>query len=183
MAKRIVSLTSLTPTAIADATNLTNAQYFAVIQPQLAIQTIRIVEIYEGGLAGTSAPTIMLGALDSAVAGTLVLGGCTDAPVDAGSSPLGTVVKVGNNTTTIPQRSSAFHLHNLSLNAFGGIVRLNWPLDQQAVIVGSTVVNASEYSISCFTGGTPGLIGFHCMYEPAVFDTSFLSQEESILYS
>ena len=33
-------------------------------------QTIRIVEIYEGGLAGTSAPTIMLSSFDSTIAGT-----------------------------------------------------------------------------------------------------------------
>ena len=167
MAKRIVSLTSLTPTATADAANLVNATYFTVIQGQLAAQTVRLVEVYEGGLAGTSAPTIMLSSFDSTVttggAGTSTT---VDQAMDAGNTALATAVLTGNCfVTTVPQRATSHHLHNLSLNAFGGIVRLNWPLDQQVVLVGSSA-NLGEISISAFTGGTPGLIGFHAIYEP-----------------
>ena|SRR5437773_253121 len=166
MAKRIVSLTSLTPTATADATNLANNTYFTYILGGSTTQTIRIVEIYEGGLAGTSAPTIMLSSFDSTIAGTPAAGNVIDQAADAGGTALATVVIVGSAATTLPQRATSHHLHNLSLNAFGGIVRLNWPQDQQVTLVGNAV-NLGEMSISCFTGGTPGLIGFHCIYEPS----------------
>ncbi len=169
MAKRIVSLTSLTPTATADAANLANNTFLSFVQGGSATQTIRIVEIYLGGLASTSAPSIMLTAQDSTVAVNIGAGNCTDAPVDAATAALAAAVKTGNNISAgavFGQRSATLHLHNLSFNAFGGIVRLNWPLDQQAVVVGNTA-NLGELSVSAFTGGTTGLMGFHLMYEPS----------------
>ena len=55
---------------------------------------------------------------------------------------------------------------NCSLNAFGGVYfwRANkW--DECPVILGNTASNG-EMSLSAFTGGTPGAIGVHAIYEP-----------------
>jgi hypothetical protein len=78
MAKRIISLTSLAPTPIADATNFVNQTYFTIIQGGSASQVINIVEVYEGGLAGTSAPMIMISSMDSTVGATITAGGTLD---------------------------------------------------------------------------------------------------------
>ena len=79
---------------------------------------------------------------------------------------LATTVKVFNKAATNkPQRDVAKHLANLSFNAFGGVVRLNWPLDQQFSGVGNTA-SVGEMSLSAYTGGTTGLMGCHVIYEP-----------------
>lgn len=166
MAKRIVSITSLTPTAVADATNFVNNQYFTIIQGGSATQLINIVEFYLGGLAGANAAMIILSSFDSTVGATITAGNTVDAPLSAATAALAAPAKVGNSATTQPQRSSALHLHNLTMNAFGGELRLNYPLDQQAVLIGNTA-NTGEISVSMFTGGTAGAVGFHMIYEPA----------------
>lgn len=55
---------------------------------------------------------------------------------------------------------------NCSLNAFGGVYfwRANkW--DECVDLVG-LATTIGELSLSAFTGGTPGAIGVHAIYEP-----------------
>lgn len=168
MAKRIVAITTLTPTATADTTNLVDATYPFILQGASSTQRTNIWEVMISGQASTTTPTFMLFARDSQIgSGSNTLGtGQTDAAMDAATAALAAPVVVGNsNATNKPQRSSTLHLMNLSLQAYGGVIR--WAaLDPTECpsIVGNTA-SLGEVSLSAFTGGTPGAIGAHCVYE------------------
>lgn len=167
MAKRIVSVTTQTPTATADTTNLVDATYPFLLQGGSSTQRTNILEIYLGGQAGSSSPTFMILGRDSTVAtGTNTNGtGQTDAALDAATAALAAAAITGNsNATTKPQRSSTLHLLNLSFNAFGGIVRWVAAPGEEISVIGNTA-SLGEVSLSAFTGGTPGALGAHMIYE------------------
>lgn len=169
MAKRIVAVTTITPTATASgATNLADATYPFIVQGGSATQRVNIIEIYAGGQAGSSSPTFMLLARDGQVAtgansnGT----GQTDAAMDAATAALAAPALTGNtNATNKPQRSATLNLLNLSFNAFGGVVRWLAAPGEEISIVGNTA-SLGEVSFSAFTGGTAGAMGTHLIYEP-----------------
>jgi hypothetical protein len=166
MAKRIVSVTTMTPTATADTTALADTTYPGLVQGGSATQRVNIIEVMCTGQAGSSAPTFMLLARDSTVAATNSLGaGQNDTPMDAATAALAAPPLTGNTNTTKPQRSSSAHLLNLSFNAFGGLVRWLAAPGEEISIVGNTA-SLGEVSLSAFTGGTPGLMGAHIVYEP-----------------
>lgn len=165
MAKRIVSVTTQTPTATADTTNLVDATYPFLLQGGSSTQRSNVLEIYLGGQAGSSAPTFMILSRDTTVAVTNSNGtGQTDAPLDAATAALAAPVLTGNTNTTKPQRSATAHLLNLSFNAFGGIVRWVAAPGEEISVVGNTQP-LGEVSLSAFTGGTTGLLGAHLIYE------------------
>lgn len=172
MAKRSVSMTTLTPTAFADTTNLTDATYPAVVQGGSSTQRNIISEIYLGGQAGASTPTFMMLARDSQVgSGANSYGaGQIDDALDGATAALAAPAKTGNTwATNKPQRWAGSSgvggkLLNLSFNAFGGIVRWVANPGSEVVIVGNTA-NLGEVSLSAFTGGTPGLMGAYLVYE------------------
>jgi hypothetical protein len=169
MARRIVSVTTITPTATADTANLVDATYPFLLQGGSSSQLNRIHELsISGQAASSSSPTFMLLARDSTVAtGTNSDGtGQTDAPLDPATAALGAPAITGNsNATTKPQRSSTLHLLNCSLNAFGGVYfwRAN-KVEECPAVLGNTA-SLGEASLSAFTGGTPGAIGAHMIYE------------------
>lgn len=166
MAKRSVSITTITPTATADATNLVDATYPALLQGGSSTQRNNILEIYLGGQAGSSSPTFMLLSRDSTVAVTNSMGtGQTDAAMDAATAALAAAPLTGNTNTTKPQRSATLHLLNLAFNAFGGLVRWVAAPGEEISTVGNTA-SLGEVSLSAFTGGTPGAMGAHMIYEP-----------------
>lgn len=166
MAKRIVAITTMTPTATADTTNLVDATYPFLVQGGSTTQRVNILEVYLGGQAGSSAPTFMVLSRDSTIAVTNSNGtGQTDAALDASTAALAAPALTGNTNTTKPQRSSTLHLLNLSFNAFGGIVRWVAAPGEEINIIGNTA-SLGEVSLSAFTGGTPGLLGAHLIYEP-----------------
>jgi hypothetical protein len=166
MAKRIYSKTTFTPTATADTTNLVDTTYFGIIQGGSSTQRVNILEVFMGGQAGSSAPSIMLLSRDTTVGVTISNGtGVTDAPLDASTAALAAPPLVGDTCTTKPQRSSSAHLLNLSYNAFGGLVRWLAAPGEEISIIGNTQP-LGEVSLSAFTGGTTGLMGGHIVYEP-----------------
>lgn len=168
MANRIVSVTTQTPTATADAANLVDATYPFLIQGGSSTQRTNVKEIYLGGQAGSSAPTIMVLARDSTVAtGTNTNGtGQKDAAIDPATAALALPAITGNsNATTKPQRSATLGLLNLSFNAFGGLVLWRPATPDQAPSVLGNTASFGEMSLSAFTGGTPGALGCHCVYE------------------
>src|SRR5882762_2828647 len=113
MAKRSQVITTITPTATADTTNLVDATYVGVIQGGSATQRVNILEVYLGGQAGASTPTFMLLSRDTTVAVTVSLGtGQTDQPLDAATAALAAAPLSGNTATTKPQRSSTQHILN-----------------------------------------------------------------------
>jgi hypothetical protein len=167
MARRIVSAATINPTAFADTVALTNNLYPFFIGGNSATQQVKIHEIsISGQAASSSSPTFMLLSRDSTVAVTPSFGaGSMDAAMDTATAALAAITNVGNQGTTPPQRSSTLHLLNCSLNAFGGVFfwRANkW--DECPTVIGNTQPN-SEVSLSAFTGGTPGAIGAHGIYE------------------
>jgi hypothetical protein len=161
----IASITTITPTATADATNLVDATYPFALQG-VSLQKNTIKEVYFGGQApSTSSPIIFLVSRDSTVGATLSKGtGLTDASLQAETVQLASPAVIFNTATTKPQRSATLHLMNLSVNAFGGIVR--WvPKDGTEPTLVGAAASLGEISVSAFTGGTPGLVGGHMIYE------------------
>lgn len=167
MARRIVSVTTITPTATADTTNLVDATYPFLLQGGSGTQLNYIHEIsISGQAASSSSPTFMLLSRDSTVCATNSNGtGLTDVAMDSATAALGAPALTGNTNTTKPQRSSTLHLMNCSLNAFGGVYfwRAN-KIDECPRVLGNTA-SFGEASLSAFTGGTTGAIGAHMIYE------------------
>ena len=54
---------------------------------------------------------------------------------------------------------------NCSLNAFGGVYFWRANKVEEAFAVLGNTASLGEVSLSAFTGGTPGLIGAHMIYE------------------
>ncbi len=168
MARRISSFTTMTPTAFADATALTDALYPFLLQGGTTTQVVKLWEIsINGQAASSSSPTFMILSRDSTVAVTSATSaGQTDASLDPATVALTAAPLIGTTNTTKPQRSATLHLANCSLNAFGGVYfwRAN-RLEECISILGNTA-SFGEVTVSAFTGGTPGAIGFHGIYEP-----------------
>lgn len=166
MALRSLNITTFTPTATADTTNLANLTHLT-IQGSTATERNVINEIQMGGQAIVSSPCILVLARHSTVGATPTLGtGAKDAVTD-GSSATGTARGFTNAVTTFSQRSATLGLLNLTFNAFGGIVKWfasNVP-GKDIAIVGNTA-SLGEAGLSCFTGGTVGAMGGHIIYEP-----------------
>lgn len=151
-----------TPVAVADTTNFTDTGYHA-LQGGSSTQRSNVLEAYMGGQAGASSPSIMLLARDSTVGATLSVG--RQAALDPATAALAAPMTTFNTATTKPQRSATLSLLNLSFNAFGGIVRWVAAPGEEIGILGNTA-SFGEISLSAFTGGTPGLLGSHLIFEP-----------------
>jgi hypothetical protein len=129
-------------------------------------QILTIIEVYMGGQAGASSPSIMLLSRDSTVQATptALTGGQSNAAINPATAALAAPQVAFTASTTKPQRSTTLHLLNLSFNAFGGIVRWVAAPGEEIKTLGNTA-SFGEVSLSAFTGGTPGLMGSHIIYE------------------
>lgn len=169
MAKRSFSFMTYTPVAVADTVAMTASTFQAILGGS-ATQRITYYEVYLGGQAGASSPTFMVFSRDTTVAvGTSALvAGQTDAPMDPATAALAAPpVPYVLAAPTLPQRSTTAHLLNLSFNAFGGIIRWVAAPGEEPQQVGNTQP-LGECSLSAYTGGTPGLLGSHIVYEPSI---------------
>jgi len=165
MARYSATYTSVTPVGTADAANLVDGTYQAIVQGGGSAQQLKINEFYAGGeAASTSSPTLLVAARDSVVGGTVTAGNTRNALLDATASAAGVVPVVGNNATTKPQRSATLHLLHLSFNAYGGIVRWFARPGEEVTTFGNTA-SLGEVSFSAYSGGTPGAISGHILYE------------------
>lgn len=168
MAKFSASHKTITPTATADTTNLVDSTYPFALQGASSTQRTKVYELYLGGQAGASSPTIMVFGRDSQIAtGSLTLDtNLMAAALDPATAALAApVVAFNKAATNKPQRSSTLGgLLNLSFNAFGGIVRWVAAPDEEISMIGNTA-SFGELSLSAFTGGTAGLLGAHVIYE------------------
>ena len=162
------SVPTWTPTAVADGANFTDAGYCAV-QGGTATQLNSIRQVYIGGLATSSAPTIFLLARDSVVGATLTalsspnsLGLKNASAAAPTTTPIGFVA-----STTKPQRSATVTLPKvvLNFNPFGGICKW-FPPDSQAFDILGNTASLGEASLSAFTG-TVGLVGSTIEFETA----------------
>ena len=166
MAKRSFKLSTWTPTAVADTTSY-SANAYQALQGGSGTQRLNLIEVFMGGQAGASSPSIMIVARDSTVGATLtsLTTGQSDASLDPASAALAAPPQPFTTATTQPQRSATLGLLNLSFNAFGGIVRWVAAPGEEIGILGNTA-SFGEVSLSAYTGGTPGLMGSHFVYEP-----------------
>lgn len=166
MAKRSFKCSTWTPVAVADTANFTDAGH-ASIQGGSSTQKNLIHEVYMGGQAGASSPSIMLLSRHSIVGATLTAlsTGNSDAPLDPSSAALAAPAVPFVASTTKPQRSATLGLLNLSFNAFGGVVRWLAAQGEEIGMLGNTA-SLGELGLSAYTGGTPGLMGSHIVYEP-----------------
>lgn len=163
MAKWSGMVDSWTPTAVADTTAMT-ANAYCALRGGSSTQRINILEVYMGGLATASAPSIMQLARNSTLGATPSGGDMT--ALDPATAALGAPPVFSTTfATTAPQRDAALKLLSLGFNAFGGIVKWTAPEGFEPVILGNTA-SFGEVSLSAFTGGTPGLMNSHILFEP-----------------
>jgi hypothetical protein len=165
MAKYAGNWTSVTCTAIADTTALTNNNYAYDIQPSSA-QRASVSEIFIGGEAASATQLVLKFARCSTASATLVAGTGGKAPVllDPLSSTQSAPPLGGNSATTPPQRSATLHLLNFSFNAFGGIAR--WVASPGFEINAYGVaVNVGDLNLSGFTGTGAAATSGHILFE------------------
>lgn len=153
-----------TPVAVADTVAMTTLGYHN-IQGGSSTQRGRIVEIYIGGQAGSSAPTFFVfGRCSTVTAATAVA--TRLAALDPSTAALAAPPVATNSTSgAFPQRSATLGmLLALPVNAFGGIVRWYTGPDEVISYLGNTA-SLGELSLNAFTGGTPGLVGTNIVFE------------------
>jgi hypothetical protein len=167
MSKWSFGVATWTPTAVADAANYTDSKYMGLMGGSTT-QVLTLLEVYMGGQAGASSPSIMILSRDSTVQATptALTTGETNAAFDPSTAALGAPQVAFVASTTKPQRSATLHLLNLSFNAFGGIVRWVAAPGEEPKTLGNTA-SFGEVSLGAYTGGTPGLMGSHIIYEPS----------------
>lgn len=165
MAKFSFKSSSWTPVAVADTVNMTNLGFMA-LQGGTSTQLTYISEVYIGGVAAASAPTLMLLSRDSTVGATLTALGAGEsaAALDPATAALAAPVVGFTQSTTKPQRSATLGMLSLGVNAFGCIVKWTAYPGEEIGILGNTA-SLGEVSLSAYTGGTPGLMNAHLIYE------------------
>jgi hypothetical protein len=169
MAKWSFGNTNWTPTATADAAALANATYQA-LKGGSTTQRLEVVEIYMAGNANSvNSPTFMQFARNSTlgITPTALAAPMHDGPLDPNTAALGAPPVSYCAAGTGPLRSNATTSARLDLgiNALGGIVRWVAAFREEWIIFGNAVT-VGESSLSAFTGGTPGALNSHIIYEP-----------------
>lgn len=165
MARYSATFTSVTPTATADATNLVDSSYMLLVQGGSATQQLAFSEVFLGGeAAASSSPTIVVFARDSTAGATVTAGATRNAATDGTTTAPGSLPVVGNAATTKPQRSATLHLLHLSFNAYGGVMRWFARPGEEHTTIGAAAP-LGEISVSAYTGGTPGAVSGHTLYE------------------
>lgn len=169
MARRVFQAATYTPTATADATALGSSTYQS-IEAGSATQMININEIQIGGQApSASSPCIMMFArnLTAATTPTALAAPNGDGPLNGATAALAIPPVTYTAAATGPQRTNTATTArlNLSVNAYGGIVKWFANPGEEWVIIG-TSVSIAPSSLSAYTGGSVGLIGSHIIYEP-----------------
>ena len=165
--KRSFQAATWTPTAYADAATMANGTYQS-LGNAAAANMISVSEVEVNGQASASAVNIMQFARESTLptTPTALATPNSDGPLTGiaqalSASPIACVA-----ATTGPQRSNATTgaKLNLAFNAYGGVVRWTAVPGFEIRIIGVTA-SVSNMNLSAFTGGSPGLMGSHIIYE------------------
>lgn len=166
MSKWSFASEGFTPAAILDTAAFTDNGYMGLMGGSTT-QRIDISEVFISGLASSSAPTPMVLSRDSTVQGTpTALGtGQSNGALDPSTAALAAPQVAFTASTTKPQRSATLAKFALGLNAFGGLARWQAGINGEMKLLGNTA-SLGEASLSCYTGGTPGLVMAHMIYEP-----------------
>ena len=167
MAKWSFASEGFTPVAVLDTANYTDNGYMGLTGPAAnTTQRRDIYEVYIGGLAGASTPTPMVLGFDSTIqiTPTALTTAQSNSPLDTAVAALAAPQIAFTASTTKPQRAATLAKLALGLNAFGGIVRWVAGPGSEMKAIGAAA-NLGEISRSCYTGGTPGLVMAHILYE------------------
>lgn len=169
MAKRSFQNPTWTTAALADTAAYSNGNHMT-IAASAAAAGLLVSEIFIGGQAAASAVEIMMFARHSTigVGPTALAAPASDGPLNtlSAAAQVGSVTYTAITPGTQPQRSAVTTSSrlNLSMNAFGGIVRwVAYPGEEWGII--GVTASISESSLSAFTGSAPALIGSHIIYE------------------
>jgi hypothetical protein len=170
MARRITSYSTVTCAPFADTTAFTTGATMGWWTGSTVTQFTRFWEISISGQANsTSSPMFMLFSRNSAVqtgASSFTAGIGVDAYMDPFTVALANPVVVGNISATLyPQRDTANHLMNCSLNAFGGVFFWRANRAEEAPAMFGSALTFGTCSLSNFTGGASALVGGHVIYE------------------
>lgn len=163
MAKWTTTVPTWTPVAVADANAMTDNGHHT-LQGGSATQRNVVGEVAGTGQAGASSPGILLFGRNSTVGATLTAArlAANDPATAALAAPPAPYVA----STTKPQRSATLGaLLTMAFNAFGGIFRWQAAPGYEIGMLGNTA-SLGELSLNAFTGGTPGLMGSHIVFEP-----------------
>ena len=170
MAKRIFSVTGFTFTATSDSVAQTNDGFMGVGGPHSSAQ-IDLLEVYWGGLATTSAVTLLqlVRTVTPGTTTTALVLPASDGPEHPSTAPLVSPTYVFTKCTANPVTSNSIADARLNLagNTFGGIVRWNAAPTQQWTIMGSaspggcTVLKAGNMA-----SGANAVVSAHILYEP-----------------
>lgn len=165
MARLVFVVPTWTPVAVADGANFTDAGHMS-IQGGSATQRTNITEVYCGGGATASAPTLLQLARHSTVGGTLtaLAGPNSQEPNDPATAALAAPVVPFIASTTKPQADANAKLSSFAFNAFGGLVRKQWNPGEGPSMLGASA-SFGELGLNAYTGGTPGVMGSHIEYE------------------
>lgn len=169
MSRRVFQAATYTPTAQADGGALTSGTYQSM-EAGSATQMLIVDEIQIGGQApSASSPCIFQFArnLTAATTPTALAAPNGDGPINGATAALAAPPVTYTAAATGPQRTNTATTArlNLSMNAYGGIVKWFANPGREWVIIG-TSVSVAPSSLSCFTGGSVGLVGSHIIYEP-----------------
>lgn len=168
MSKLIFGVETWTPVAVADNAAMTDNGYMALVGAA-GTQRTAISEVYMGGQATVASATIMTLARDSTIGVTLtgLAAGQNNGPADPATGALAAPVVGFTASTTKPIRSNSTALGrlNLSFNPFGGVVRWVAVDPSSCFWIQGNTASLGEASLSAYTGGTPGLMSTHIMYE------------------
>src|SRR4051812_7266766 len=128
MAKRIFQVTGFTFTATSDSTILGNDTYMGIGGPHSSA-LIDLLEVYWGGLATTSAVTLLQlsRTITPGTTTSALVSPASDGPEHPSTAALVSPTYVFTKCTTNPVASAAIGDAKLNLagNTFGGIVRWN----------------------------------------------------------
>jgi hypothetical protein len=170
MAKWSFQVVTQSPAAgVADNTNEGASGFWNLVGGS-ATQYIKVQEIQLNGQAVATSANILVWSRDTTAAGTPTALATPNSigPMDANTAALGAPAVGTVAATTGPFRSNSASVGklNLSMNAFGGILRWQAAPDEEWGMYGSAATNAGgDSSLSSFTGSGTGAIGFHCVFE------------------
>lgn len=167
MSKWSFAVETITLTGVLDAANFTDSGYMGLTGPSAnTTQRRDIYEVYMGGLATASAPTPAVLGFDSTIqiTPTALTTAQSNSPLDTATAAFAAPQIAFVASSTKPQRSATLAKFALGFNAFGGIVRWNASPGSELKCIGAAA-NLGEVSLSAYTGGTPGLMNAHLLYE------------------
>ena len=165
MAKWAFSSEGFTPIGVLDTANFTDNTYMGLMGGSTT-QRLDIYEVSMAGMATVSSPTPMILGRDSIVQATPtgLTTGQANAALDLATAALAAPQVAFSASTTKPQRAATLAKLSMGFNAFGGTARWQCYPGQEFKILGNAA-NGGEASLSSYTGGTPGLITAHILYE------------------